>query len=150
MKVFYSLLLIASLLLVGCSPTSESVTSESVTAGLGEEQAPRSIDPPAAAGALAPELTSGPSGVWLSWIEPEVDSEPPRHRLRAARWDGDTPTEPARATVWWNGVKIHNNVAIKKANGGEKVTSSPEGLKLQEHGQDVRFRNVWVKEMKAE
>ena len=55
-------------------------------------------------------------------------------------------TEPARATVWWNGVKTHDNVAIKKANGGEKVGPSPEGLKLQEHGQDVRFRNIWIRE----
>jgi hypothetical protein len=24
------------------------------------------------------------------------------------------------------------------------VTSAPGGLKLQEHGQDVRYRNVWI------
>ena len=64
----------------------------------------------------------------------------------AARWEGDKAVEPARATVWWNGLKIHDNVAIKHANGGVKVGPSPEGLKLQEHGQDVRFRNVWVRE----
>lgn len=66
--------------------------------------------------------------------------------FKAARWDGETCTEPARATVWWNGVKVHDNVAIKKANGGEKVTPRDEGLKLQEHGQDVRFRNIWILE----
>ena len=42
--------------------------------------------------------------------------------------------------------KVHDNVQIKKANGGEKVSPSPEGLKLQEHGQDVRYRNVWIAE----
>lgn len=62
----------------------------------------------------------------------------------AARWDGDKAIEPARATVWWNGLKIHDNVPIKHANGGVKVGPSAEGLKLQEHGQDVRFRNVWI------
>jgi hypothetical protein len=33
---------------------------------------------------------------------------------------------------------------VQKANGGIKVTSAPGGLKLQEHGQDVRYRNVWI------
>ena len=64
--------------------------------------------------------------------------------FKAARWDGDQLVEPARATVWWNGLKVHDNVPIKHANGGEKVGPSAEGLKLQEHGQDVRFRNIWI------
>ena len=42
----------------------------------------------------------------------------------------------ARATVWWNGIKVHDNAEVQKANGGIKVTSAPGGLKLQEHGQD--------------
>ena len=33
---------------------------------------------------------------------------------------------------------------IEKA--GVKVSPSAEGLKLQEHGQDVRYRNVWILE----
>lgn len=75
-----------------------------------------------------------PNGQWQSF-----------HILfKAGRWDGDKPLEPARATVWWNGLKIHDNVQIKHANGGVKVGPSPEGFKLQEHGQDVRFRNVWI------
>ena len=68
--------------------------------------------------------------------------------FKAARWNGDEMTAPARATVWWNGVKVHDDVEIKKANGGEKVTPLPHGLKLQEHGQDVRFRNIWIERMK--
>ena len=67
----------------------------------------------------------------------------------AARWDGDKAIEPARATVWWNGLKVHDNVPIKHANGGVKVGPSAEGLKLQEHGQDVRYRNVWIHEHHA-
>ena len=67
---------------------------------------------------------------------------------KAARWDGDKLVEPARATVWWNGVKVHDDIQIKKANGGIKISPALGGLKLQEHGQDVRFRNVWVREMK--
>jgi len=77
-----------------------------------------------------------PNGEWQSF----------HFIFTAARWDGDNVTEPAHATVWWNGVKIHDNVPIKHANGGVKVGPSAEGLKLQEHGQDVRFRNVWIRE----
>jgi hypothetical protein len=62
----------------------------------------------------------------------------------AAKWDGDKLLEPARATVWWNGLKVHGDASIKHANGGVKVGPSAEGLKLQEHGQDVRYRNVWI------
>ncbi|MEM9347960.1 MAG: DUF1080 domain-containing protein [Planctomycetota bacterium] len=70
-------------------------------------------------------------------------------KFTAAKWDKDgNKLEDARATVWWNGVIVHNDVPIKKANGGIKVTPEPGGLKLQEHGQDVRYRNVWIKEIK--
>lgn len=68
----------------------------------------------------------------------------------AARWQGEECIAPARATVWWNGLKVHDDVPIKKANGGVKVSPSAEGLKLQEHGQDVRFRNIWIKEITSE
>ena len=79
-----------------------------------------------------------PNGQWQSF----------HFTFRAARWDGEQMKEPARATVWWNGLKIHPDAQIKKANGGIKVGPALGGLKLQEHGQDVRFRNVWVKEIK--
>lgn len=64
--------------------------------------------------------------------------------FKAARWDGKKMIAPARATVWWNGLKVHDNVPVKKANGGVKNGPSPEGLKLQEHGQDVRYKNIWI------
>ena len=54
--------------------------------------------------------------------------------------------EPARATVWWNGLKVHDDVPVKKANGGVKNGPTDEGLKLQEHGQEVHYRNIWIKE----
>ncbi len=66
--------------------------------------------------------------------------------FKAARWEGKKCVAPARTTVWWNGVKIHDDLPIKFVNGGVKVGPSPEGLKLQEHGLDVRFRNIWILE----
>jgi len=66
--------------------------------------------------------------------------------FKAGTWEGDQLVEPSRLTLWWNGIKVQDNVPVKHANGGVKNGPSDEGLKLQEHGQDVRFRNIWIKE----
>ena len=95
----------------------------------------------------------GPHGIGAFCMErvPDVNAWRPNgqwqsfhFQFKAARWEGEKMVEPARATVWWNGLKIHDNVPIKHANGGVPVGPSAEGLKLQEHGQDVRYRNIWV------
>jgi hypothetical protein len=54
---------------------------------------------------------------------------------------------PARMTVYHNGVKIHDNVAITKDNttaglGGDPCTPGP--IMLQDHGNPVQFRNIWL------
>lgn len=95
----------------------------------------------------------GPHGIGAFCMDrvPDVNAWRPNgewqafhFKFTAPRWKGNQIVEPARATVWWNGLKVHDNAAISRANGGEKVTPSPEGIKLQEHGQDVRFRNIWI------
>jgi len=62
----------------------------------------------------------------------------------------------------FNGVKIHANQEIERVWGGANsgidggndqgrgITDVPGGLKLQCEGHDVRFRNVWIKEMVLE
>jgi hypothetical protein len=73
--------------------------------------------------------------------------------FRAARWKNGSLVEPARMTVWWNGVKVHDNRVVKGAatglqnTSGEPVDSSRQGLKLQVETGDVRFRNIWMKRM---
>lgn len=58
--------------------------------------------------------------------------------LRAARADS-----PAKVTVYWNGEKVHDNANWKSAGASPKV-----GFALQnEYGSDVRYRNVWLKEL---
>jgi hypothetical protein len=56
-------------------------------------------------------------------------------------------TAPARMTVYHNGVKVHDDVAIPVNNtraglGGDPCTPGP--IMLQDHGHPVQFRNIWL------
>jgi hypothetical protein len=58
---------------------------------------------------------------------------------------------PALMTVHHNGVKIHENVKITKDNttaglGGDVCTPGP--IMLQDHGNPVQFRNIWLVQIK--
>lgn len=80
-------------------------------------------------------------------------------RFRAARFTDGKRTEKALATVYFNGVKVHENVAIHQVWGGPKsgidggndggkgITDTPGGIKLQAEGHDVRYRNIWIQEL---
>ena len=64
----------------------------------------------------------------------------------APRWAADgTKTRNARITAWVNGVKVHDNVEIPDKTGAGKA-EEPVLLptRLQDHGDPVRFRNVWA------
>jgi hypothetical protein len=55
--------------------------------------------------------------------------------------------EPARMTVYHNGVKIHDDVPIPVDNtragmGGDP--SAPGPILLQDHGHPVQYRNIWL------
>ncbi|MFT4549755.1 MAG: hypothetical protein ACI9MB_003730 [Verrucomicrobiales bacterium] len=67
----------------------------------------------------------------------------------AARFEGEKKVKNARITVLHNGVKIHDDVELPKgtgAGGGKKEI--PEGpIVLQGHGNPVRYRNIWIKEI---
>jgi hypothetical protein len=80
-------------------------------------------------------------------------------QFRAARFKDGKLTERARVTMFFNGVKIHSNVEIMQVwggansgldggnDGGKGITDVPGGLKLQCEGHDVRYRNIWIKEL---
>lgn len=82
--------------------------------------------------------------------------------FRAARFKDGKMTDKPRVTLFFNGVKIHANQEIQQVwggansgldggnDGGRGITDTPGGLKLQCEGHDVRFRNVWIKEMNLE
>ena len=78
--------------------------------------------------------------------------------FKAARFKEGVLVEKPRATVYFNGLKVHTNQIINKVWGGANsgldggndngfgITDQPGGLKLQAEGHDVRYRNVWIKE----
>ncbi len=54
--------------------------------------------------------------------------------------DGQPVGKP-RVTVWHNGIKIHDHVEIR----GAVIPYAPKGkFHFQDHGNPVRFRNIWV------
>ena len=79
--------------------------------------------------------------------------------FRAARFAHGKRIEKAMLTMYFNGTKVHSNQTINQVwggpnsgidggnDGGKGITNTPGGLKLQCEGHDVRFRNVWIKEV---
>jgi hypothetical protein len=69
--------------------------------------------------------------------------------FRAARFNASgAKTENARVTVVWNGVTVHNNVAIDGPTGnGAAETAAAGPFRLQDHGDpgaNLFYRNIWV------
>ncbi|MCK2145053.1 family 16 glycoside hydrolase [Streptomyces albidoflavus] len=66
--------------------------------------------------------------------------------FRAARYDASgEKTEDARITVVWNGVTVHDDVAVDGPTGGGAAEDPTAGaIRLQDHGSKIRYRNVWV------
>jgi hypothetical protein len=69
--------------------------------------------------------------------------------FHAARWaekDGKpAKVQNARVTVFQNGVLIHDDVEVpRKTGAGQPEGPQPMPILLQEHGNEVSFRNLWV------
>ena len=73
--------------------------------------------------------------------------------FRAARFNGNSPVRDAlrrkiknaRITVWHNGVLIHNDVELaNKTGAGRPEGPEPGPILLQNHGNEVSFRNIWI------
>ncbi len=77
--------------------------------------------------------------------------------FRAARFVNGKLTEKPMVTLYFNGVKVHENVKINQVwggkfsgvdggnDGGKGITDTPQGLKLQAEGHNVMYRNIWIK-----
>ncbi len=72
--------------------------------------------------------------------------------FEAPRFDGDKLVSPARATVFHNGVCVQHAQEILGATQYCAVVTyaahpAKLPIKLQDHGNPVRFRNIWVRPM---
>ena len=79
--------------------------------------------------------------------------------FRAARFKDGKLSEKAMVTMYFIGTKVHDKVQINQVwggpnsgvdggnDGGKGITDTPQGLKLQCEGHDIRYRNTWIKEL---
>jgi hypothetical protein len=68
----------------------------------------------------------------------------------APRFDGDNLAAPARVTVLHNGIVVHHDTELTGPTTHRQVLEykahPPAGpLELQDHGDPVRFRNIWYR-----
>jgi len=75
----------------------------------------------------------------LTWQTYEIN-------VTAPRFEGNKKVANARMTVTHNGTVIHDNIEVPTLTPGgplkQEATKGP--LHLQNHGNPVRYRNIWV------
>jgi len=85
-----------------------------------------------------------PPGQWQSydivWIGP--------------KFDGQKLVSPARLTLFFNGVLLHHDVTLIGPTAHKTIlpytAHPPTGpLELQDHGDPVRYRNIWYRPLKG-
>ncbi|MBD3183060.1 DUF1080 domain-containing protein [Candidatus Poribacteria bacterium] len=75
--------------------------------------------------------------------------------FEAPLYEDDKLVKPAYATVFHNGVVVHNRVELLGPTGHRNLPNydtphGPEGpLMLQDHGDPVRYRNIWIRPLKG-
>lgn len=72
-----------------------------------------------------------------------------RIEFTAARYQDAHLLEPARATVWWNGVRVHAGLPlVLPSAGGDSLGPQPGPLRFPATGDPVYYRNIWILEGK--
>lgn len=71
----------------------------------------------------------------------------------APRWEDDRQICPAYVTLLHNGVVLHHHKALQGATGHRNIPGytphSDAPLRLQDHGDLVRYRNIWVRRLEG-
>lgn len=71
---------------------------------------------------------------------------------RAPRFEGDQVLRPAAVTIVLNGVLLHHHKELMGGTGHRNIPGyTPHGeepISLQDHGDLVRYRNIWVRRLK--
>jgi 3-keto-disaccharide hydrolase len=79
----------------------------------------------------------------LQWQTYDIDFTP-------AKFADGKKSANARVTVKHNGVAVLEDVEIKGPTGGGKPEDETgQGIRLQDHGNPMRFRNIWAVEKKV-
>ena len=98
------------------------------------------------------KLTKQDCGALYRQRLPDVNASRPAKQwqcydiaFRAARWEGEKKVANARITVHHNGQLIHDDVELpNKTGAGRKEGPEPDHIRLQDHGNAVKFRNGWI------
>jgi hypothetical protein len=78
----------------------------------------------------------------LQWQTYDIDYTP-------AKFEDGKKAVNGRCTVKHNGVVVQDNVELKKPTpGGVAEAETPDGIHLQDHGNPLMFRNIWIVEKK--
>ena len=74
--------------------------------------------------------------------------------FEAPRFEGEKLVKPAYVTVVHNGVLVHHHRSFKGPAAhrinAPYVAHGEDSLSLQDHGHPVRYRNIWIRRLKAE
>ncbi|WFE20611.1 DUF1080 domain-containing protein [Solwaraspora sp. WMMD937] len=100
-----------------------------------------------------PTLDNNEAGAIYLQKPPDVNAARPPETwqtyditYRAARYDSaGEKTSDARVTLVWNGVTVHDDVAITGPTGGNIPEGPATGsIRLQDHQNAVQYRNIWI------
>lgn len=74
--------------------------------------------------------------------------------FEAPRFEGEKLVKPGYVTVVHNGIMVHHRqeilgTAIHRRVATYKAHAPEEPLSLQDHGQPVHYRNIWIRRLKA-
>jgi hypothetical protein len=75
--------------------------------------------------------------------------------FEAPKFEGDKLVKPACFTVIYNGVLVQHHkeqlgTTIWRQNARYTPHAAEESLSLQDHSQPVRFKNIWIRRIKAQ